>query len=353
MGRLLHTPIARLSLLGLLALASLPACTIDFDNGSSSRTTIRSGNSYSSSYTTRGHSLSAEAKGTVLFNADETDVAGLDPKGRFEIVEEIDDVEREYRVQADSSGALTRTYRVDGKEQPIDAAVEQWRASVLQRLFRENGFDAEAHVGRLLSRGGVSLVLDEVELSSSDYGRATMLRALIASGELDDAGFLRAIAETDRVSSDYERSRVLIDALARRSATTEARSALLEVAADVDSDYELSRVLQSAIELPDTTSAFLAEVAGTAARNIDSDYECGKVLAALAAHADDGVVAAAYLDLTGSIDSDYERGRALMALAPRIVADPTLNQRYRELARSMGKYERGRALTALDDASAR
>ena len=298
------------------------------------------------------HSLSSESKGEVRFTEDESDVASLSPKSSFKITEERDGVEREYRVQADADGVLTRIYRVDGQERSTDQAIETWRAEALQRLFR-NGYDTIAHAQRLFARGGAELVLEEVNLTDSDFGKAALLRALLEDAKLDEAGLVRSLRAAGGLDSDFERARTLRDAVARFPLAEEAASAWLQSAAGIDSDFELARTLEDAAEHADASASFCVQLVATARTKLESDFELARLLDSLLPRAQDRSVASACLEAMASVDSDFERGKLLTEFAPFVASDSVLHERYRALARELGDFERGRALAALDDATPR
>jgi len=336
-------------MLAALLLAGLAgSCSVELGNSGTSRTTIRSGSEFSTRISFSSSSLNVESRGKVRFTEDETDVESLDPNGRFEMTEERDGVEREYRVMKDADGALLRSYWIDGKQQ--DALDETWIADSILILFRESAFGVEERVERLLARGGVELVLEETERSSSDFARSSYLRTLLGRHELSSADSLRALSAAQKIDSDFELAQTLQEAMERYPKDAAVRDAWLEAARDIESDYELARTLIGAAEHPEAEPSFFAKIAAAAASEVSSDYELGRVLAALAPHAGEAAVAEACFKLLESVDSDYERGRGLSALAPKIAHDSALQARYRTVSREMSDYERGRALTALDDA---
>jgi hypothetical protein len=342
-------------LLLLLAPAGLLvfACTTDYyslHDGQSTRISISDGDA-SVRVKRSGYSLILSAEGEMSFKADESDLATLEAGGKFNLSEKLDGVLREYEVRADRSGQLTREYFLEGKLIPLDAAAQDWLAAALPRMFRESGFDAEARVGRLLARGGPELVLQEANLTHTDYAKVTYLRLLLEQAELGAAQAERALLSAAQIDSDYELSQVLQRSLKSLPAGAAPQAGWLTAARQLDSDYELGQAIHEALKRCGNDESFATALVGLAAEQLESDYELGQVLQRVAKQSMSPARATAYLTAAGELGSDYERRCALEEFAPSVAADPDLNRRYRELSRSMGDYDRGQALKALDDAT--
>ena len=276
------------SLLAPLALMA-GACSTDyfaFEHGNSTR--ISNFNNGDSSVKVRrpGYALTMQSEGQVTFTDDESDVASLEAKGRFELAETIGGVLREYIVEADRSGALSREYFFEGESTPMDDAAKQWLAAALPRMFRESGFDVEARIVRLLARGGPERVLQEVNLATSDYAKASYLGRLLETTPLDAAQADLALASASKIDSDYELRRALNQALHTQSLDAKRLSLLLTTGRQIDSDYELTELLLEAMErLPADAEPLSAWL--DAARQLDSDYELGRAIEAGLKHFDE------------------------------------------------------------------
>lgn len=292
-----------------------------------------------------GYTVDLDVDGRATFLEDESDVASLSSGGSFELTEELDGVERKYRVFNDLTDGLVRTFEQDGVSRPFDEEAQRWLAEALPRLFRETGYDAEARVERLLARGGPDRVLDEVELGRGDWARATYLVKLFGLVVLADAPRERALGLVERLDSDYEARRVLDAAFAKQELDDAGLARLLAVARTLDSDYELAelliatatklegeaartswleaaRALDSDWEsrrtfeagLASNAPAFSRRIVALAAERIDSSYELRCVLDAAAPQAGDAELAAQYVAAARTLSSDYERKLALNGL---------------------------------------
>lgn len=294
---------------------------------------------------TNGYSVDVDVEGRTTFLDDESDVASLSSGGSFEFTEKLEGVERTYRVVDDVTDGLVRTFEQDGASRPFDDEAKRWLAEALPRLFRETGYDAEARVERLLARGGPDRVLDEVELSRSDWARATYLVRLFDVVVLADAPRDRAFGLVERIDSDYETRRVLDAALAKQELDGAGLARLLTTARTIDSDYELAELLIATASKLDDAAAranwleaartldsdwesrrtceaglgcksteFSTRIVALASERIDSNYELRCVLDAAAPQADDPELAAQYLTAARTLSSDYERKLALNRL---------------------------------------
>ena len=94
--------------------------------------------------------------------------------------------ERSYEIRADSSGSLSRTYRVGGRAQTTDADAQAWAAGVMLTVIRESGVSAGLRIERLLRKGGPAAVLREVSEIHSDGSKKSYLRELVERGRLND-----------------------------------------------------------------------------------------------------------------------------------------------------------------------
>lgn len=328
-----------------------PAGFASLGGGSSTSISISDDGDVRMSMRRAGYSLRMTCDGKVTFADDESDLATLSPGATFEMTEKLDGIERSYRVKSDAAGAMQRTFERDGAEVAVDDAARQWLAAALPRMFRESGWDAEARAGRLVARGGPELLLAEVELASGSHAKSTYLGLLLGIAHLDAAQFDRALASAANIGSDFELRSALERALETQELDSARVTALLATANALDSDFELRSVLERVAPRggePGVASAYLAAV-----RKLDSDFECRTALVALLEQAKlDQAGLAGALDVAASLDSDFEKRTVLELMAKSVAADPNLNRRYRDVARSMSDFERGQALRALDDATA-
>lgn len=364
-----------------------PGCDIDsagWGTGVSSRVTISDDGDTSIHVWRPGYELEVESQGQATFTEDESDVATLAPGGRFRLEETSGGGVHVYTVTADTSGALTRSFTLGGKDVPLDAEGRAWVAAALPRMFTESGFDAKARVARLLAAGGPARVLQEVDRAGTDHGKAEYLGELLGSAQLDSqqaslvlaaatkiesdyelraaltraletqsldgARFAQLLDAATGLGSDYERAELLVDAAGRLPDDAGARTAWLAAADGLGSDFEMRRALEAGLESKAGGTGFSADLVGLAARRISSDFELRSLLEQVAPRAADAALASACLEGAAGMGSDFERCEVLKALAPQVARHPELTRRYRDVASTLGEFERGQALVALDEA---
>ena len=132
-------------------------------------------------------SRSFEVRGSIEFTDDDRDIKAISPGG-YILIEEGSwlRTDRSYEIRADSSGSLSRTYRVGGRAQTMDAVAQAWAAGCVLTLIRESGLGADLRTERLLRKGGPAAVLREVSEIHSDGSRRIYLRELVERGRLND-----------------------------------------------------------------------------------------------------------------------------------------------------------------------
>src|SRR6185436_16906909 len=152
-----------------------------------------------------------EVRGKVEFNEEYTDVTDISEGGVVRIEEVRDGQSRRYEVRRDVGGQLTRAYFVNGQSRELDATARAWLAQMVLNAVRQSGIDADKRVERILSRGGVAAVLQEIEQIQSDYAQRHYYQALLKQGNLDAKALQNTLAHAARhISSDYEQAQLMI-----------------------------------------------------------------------------------------------------------------------------------------------
>lgn len=316
----------------------------------------------------------------IVFADDESDVLKLASDGKFELMQARAGVTREIVIMPGPGGALQRTYRVDGKVHAYDAEGRTWLASVIPEMHRLTGHGAGARTQRLLARGGVPLVLKEIDLIRHDFARAEYISALLTRATLDDAQITRVLATIRAMDSDYETRRALTATLKGQTPSTAIQSMLLQAATGIESDYEraewtilaaqrlavndgnlaawqaLFKRFSSDFERKRSLQAMIGQgqprapavaLALRAMQGMSSDFERRSVLETAAAI---GVPVpdADFLAVVDVLDSDFEKREALHALIRSGAPDV---ERSRGVLRSAHRissdFEAGEVLEAL------
>jgi beta-lactamase regulating signal transducer with metallopeptidase domain len=293
--------------------------------------------------------LSLHAEGDIRFNADASAIESISSGGYFEVNERLNDTLKQIRVTPGASG-LEYVYKINGKQQPFDAAARQWLAGLLLELERTTGFNADARVAQLMAKGGPNAVLDEINNLQSDYVRSIYFRKLLEQPNLPAPVILRIINQAaQQIQGDYELARVLMAVASKYELPDEtSRTAFLKAAGKLKSDYEHSRVLIELLKRPNISPANV-EMALNSAAAMKSDYEKSRVaLALIGENSFSAKDVPNYLKLVSSIHSDYEKSRDLIAVLQRYQLPPAAANQIMEAAANMGAdYEKSRLLTSL------
>jgi hypothetical protein len=294
-------------------------------------------------------SIDLRATGEVKFNADFTDIVSIANGGSLDITDVDGNTTRRLSFRPDG-GRLSRTYSVNGREQPWDDAAQRWLAGLLIELDRISAAGVDYRFPTLYAAGGARAIIDEVEKMSSDYPRGVYLRRLVDSERLTDAEYQRVVEVAARtMSSDYEISRLLRSVADHASLDNDAmRTSYLAAVTRMSSDYERSRVLQT-IFAKSVVSHEVARAAVRAAGGFSSDYERSRVL--LAAIESKALVVEDVIPVLETVSrssSDYEKSRVMLAVAARWTLSGDARKSYLRAADTIrSDYENRRVLAAL------
>ena len=250
-------------------------------------------------------------------------------------------------MESRDGAAIQRRYWLEGVERPLDDAGNAWLAKAIPVLLRATT-KPEVRVKRLLTRGGVSAVLDEIATIDDDYNRSRYLTALFAARPLTTTEFELALQGVEKIGSDYERRNALRGALAQATDPV-CQTAILTAARGMSGDYEVAELLTAAASklgaAPDPWGAWF-----TIADGIGSDFELRRSYEALLKNRQSPPSAVARLlrDAGAHFDSDFELGEVLAGTVPRLGGDPSLVTSYVSATRDIGAdFERGQALHEL------
>lgn len=296
---------------------SLPGCRDD-GSGRRARMSSHTVNNGTMINTSVGRcSVHFVAEGEFTFTEDFSDIATVARGG--EVVIEVDYGDHTRALTLTPAGdQLTRVYKVDGREQPFDAAARTWLTETLTYLLRHSGVAAKERSQWILRTRGINGLIDEIAELSSDYARRLYYQAAVTSGKLDPAGFERLVVKAGQeIDSDYELAELLIAIADQQPLTAAMQAGFVTAARTIDSDYEKRRVLDVALSrpglAPEVAQAML-EVAGS----MSSDYELAELLLKLnRARPIDDAVRPAFFTAVNSIQSDYEHSRVLADVVPQ------------------------------------
>jgi hypothetical protein len=295
-------------------------------------------------------------EGTVKFNDDFTDLVSLSKDGSFRL-DVTDDGERRQLDILPGRDGLERTWKVNGREQPYDAAARAWLGSFLIELDRRTAVAVEQRLPILLKKGGVSGVLAETGQMSSDYARSVYYAKLASATKLTNADIVKVFDQAASLgTSDHYSSELLKDLGVRTGDDANVRAAmfrmiqkmksdhyrsesvrqaigsgklgaretdfLIDVIQTMESDYYKAEVLKQAVAKGSFEPAQRKRLAALA-RDIDSDHYAYEFVKALAASEGSAPgEARALIDAAATIDSDHYLSESIAA----ILAESTLTE---------------------------
>jgi beta-lactamase regulating signal transducer with metallopeptidase domain len=262
--------------------------------------------------------LAVDAEGEPSFNDNDDDVTGLTAGGYLTIRERDGDVERELEFKPDRSGGIERRWRVDRVEKPYDDEARAWLRRTLLVMFRRSGLDAERRAKRILAKGGVDAVLQELDHIPSDYAARKYFQVLLTRPNLDQATLLRVVRQAgQQMHSDFELTELLV-AIAKDQPLEEAvRLAYVEAVDHIGSDFERHRALKAVLTRQGISHELAAGMLRSA-QKIGSDFELASFLTEVAQrYPPDRPLPANFLTAASKIRSGFEHKRALMAVLTR------------------------------------
>ena len=184
-----------------------------------------------------GCTVDLKADGRLTFNDDFTDIASLDSGGFFRLDVTERGVRRELHIES-RNGSLARTWRVNGREVPYDAAAQAWFAAFLIDLDRRTAIGIDVRLPHLLRTGGVKAVLDETGLMASDYARGLYYRQLLKTAQLTTGDVTRVLQQAAKLTKSDHYAHELIRAVAPRGLSDPAqRAAVSDVIDGMESDH--------------------------------------------------------------------------------------------------------------------
>jgi len=321
-------------------------------------------------------------EGTVTFNEDFTDLVSLSQDGSFRLDVTAEGERRQLEIMPGRDG-LERTWRVNGREQPYDAAARAWFSSFLIELDRRTAVAVSQRLPMLLRKGGVSAVLSETEQMPSDHARGVYYSKLAAATRLTNADVVRVIDQAASLgTSDYYGAELLGSLGARAGDDADVRAAMLHMIQSMTSDYYRAESVRQAIgsgRLEARETDLLIDVV----QRMESDYYKAEVLkqvlaagrvdpaqrkrlAALArdiradSYASEFVKALAgsggaepgeagvLIEAAATIESDYYLSESIRAiLAQSALSDADLLAIVKTIARTSSDYYRAEMLRAV------
>lgn len=226
--------------------------------------------------------------GTGELTADETGVAQLSRGGYLKIAIQRPQGGGQPPVTVRSlsilerGGSLVYEQTVQGRQQPFDAASQQWLARLLPEITAETGFGAATRVSHLLRSGGVDKVLAEVGKIKNPHVKRAFLGELLHDG-LSASDLRKVVRFAGRdLPPDGDVSAFLMTSADLYLKDPEDRAAFLEAAADIRSEDEYARFMAALLKSQRLAPEAQAELIRTASARFESDETRAGFLATIA-----------------------------------------------------------------------
>ncbi|MDQ3170357.1 MAG: M56 family metallopeptidase [Acidobacteriota bacterium] len=294
-----------------------------------------------------GCKVELRTEGKVEFNPDFTDIASVGSNGFFRLDVSEGGNRRQLDIES-RNGSLTREWRVNGREQPYDAAARAWLADFLIELDRRTAVGVEVRLPQLMKQGGVDAVLKETSQIKSDYARGKYYERLTKETRLSTADVTRILQQAAPLTESDHYAHSLIAAFAGRGITEDAQrdavskliegmesdhyraesiallvsrgpvsagemDFLLRMIPRMDSDHYQLQVLTHALKGGRMTTAQQVMLTA-AASSIESDHYAAEFMKAIVASGPAAPPAQAMLRHMPSIESDHYRTEIFGAL---------------------------------------
>lgn len=291
--------------------------------------------------------LKIKLSGKITYTEAEDDVQSL--KGRLEIEHSRLGKTRYLLITSDGTGALQRSYEVDGKAVATPGEDDRrWLAEMVSALIDASA-NHDERVQRLHARGGVDAVLADLAKARTEHGRRGRIEAIMRRlAPLDASALERVLASTGQLSGDFERRIALQAVISNQPLNADQQLAVLKLVEGIGSDFERRQALEPlapklAADAP-VLQAWQAALAG-----MGSDFEIRTAIEQLMQN---GQLSPAHvgaaLQATRKLGSDFEHRTALESIAPRLAGDAQLLQGYAQSAAAIGGgFDRRMALVGL------
>lgn len=308
---------------------------------------IQIGNHTQSSFSLGNAQYRIQIKGDISFTDAEDEVLSVDGKAVFEETRSG----KKYRIEYnnDANGILQRQYRVDGREQALDAEGKKWLAGIIPVVLRETGVEAKSRASRILAKGGADALLAEIELIHAPLPQRIYIGLLCKAAKLNPAQQQRLLSASAHIDSDFEMRTVLTTLIKHQTLSPAVQAQLLNQVGKMDSDFE-QRLVLVALTPTMASEPEVLQAWQKALAKVDSDFEARLVLTELARR--DKLSPAqldAALQATLKLDSDFEHRLVLTALAKQMRAEnlPQLGNYLKSAQKISSDFERRLSMIAL------
>jgi len=254
--------------------------------------------------------LEIQSDGEIKFNEDETAIQSISNNGYLKYRNN----DKKLVVHYTNNNELKYELSVSGQKlNPDTPEGKKLIADAIQDMI-STGIDAQGRMKRLIAKGGLQAVLNEVDRLKNDFTKSMYLEYLITSDSIrkDDMAAITKKIET-QIGSDFEKSKLL-----KRFSATQMKDSLISQAyfdavKSIGSDFEKANALKNRIRQSLTREQF--DAALVASNTIGSDFEKANLLKELIdQEIYEGESFTKLLNSVDHIGSDFEKANVLKKL---------------------------------------
>jgi hypothetical protein len=336
----------------IVLLAAISAITfVQVDNARAQKQETKTRSTTTWEHNDNGERMRVVIEGKAEFNDDYTDIRDVSAGGEVRIEEDRAGKSQRYEVRRNSSGALERTYYVNGAVRPLDQEARTWVGKMVLNAVRQSGIDADKRVQSIFAQRGVDGVFDEIALVDGSYAKRIYFQSLLNTTSLNTTQVQRVLHEAaTQITSDYEQAQLLIAVAGILTGKETAIPAFFEATATIKSDYEHKRVLTALVKNNAPSHQVLVQTARSAAR-MSSDYEKATVLKTVAeVYLVDRELSKVFFETVETIGSDYEHRGVLSTLLKKVKLNEDVLSRVLTSATHISSdYEKATLLVEASD----
>ena len=253
--------------------------------------------------------INANLNGQVILNTAETDIDVFPADSELSISTQGED-HFSMHIERKGSAPVKVSYQLNGEAVNRAAVSEQQLQLAWQSFFRLSGHSADERATRIVKNGGLSALLNEIEMIQSNLVTRRYIEHLVTSYALSDQEITETIAIIQNMSSNSQSSEAFSALLSGKTALRETQViALVEATDNITSNNALSTLLIDIINKPahNQLSPALADSVLEAAKNISSNNSLGDVLSQLLDKVDDQQIVAKLIKQAGRNISSNNR----------------------------------------------
>jgi len=284
--------------------------------------------------------------GEIKFTDDETAIQSISKNGYLDYKKN----DAGLRMTHNEKGEIKCVMFMDGhKVNPASPEGKKLIAAAIKDMISV-GFDAQGRIDRLVKKGGLRAVLNEVDRIEGDFVKSIYLKYLISS----DSIHLNEVFEitkkiTAQLGSDFEKAKLLQKFSATQMKDSMISEAYFEAVRSIGSDFEKTNTLKNRIRQPLNNEQF--DAALNVSNTIGSDFEKANLLKELIAQGIyEGESFRNLLSAVDHIGSDFEKANVLKQL---IGKDIKTEEQWIGLingtAQVSSDFERGNVLLQIAD----